>query len=279
MRVGLWRSPGRPGAAGVYINQNALDTVGGTAAADRNVISGAEQYRNPRLLRLSGRDQGQLHRDPVTTGTKSIRGTDRRLGVVLTDGSHQVTVGGTGAGDLNVISGNQREGVSISGKLGELSRQLGRGQSDFGTDLNRSLAIPNGVGISLSGGASNNTVGGATATGKRHLREHRRRNRHHRRGHDGESLWRATTSAPTRPGTTGLPNRFGPKLVRSTTELIQEACNLASNLGIFLGPKRISAKKKMKTISPEKPKFISSYHNAGRGYGLLASASYRLAWR
>jgi hypothetical protein len=33
--------------------------------------------------------------------------------------------------------------------------------------------------------------------------------------------------------------------------------------GIFLGPKRISARRKMKIISPEKPKFIISYHNAG----------------
>ncbi len=70
------------------------------------------------------------------------------------------TIGGTAAGSRNVISGNGT-GVSIT-NLGNNNNSV---QGNFiGTDISGTLAVGNVTGVSIGGGAINNTVGGSTAT-------------------------------------------------------------------------------------------------------------------
>ena len=75
-------------------------------------------------------------------------------GVYVTSSTN--TVGGTGAGQRNVISGNNT-GITLSGALAQSNAVRGNyiGLTASGTTTN-----PNGTGIVLTGGASNNTIGG-----------------------------------------------------------------------------------------------------------------------
>ena len=99
---------------GILLIRGAHDnTVGGTSAADRNIVSG-----NPR-------------RGVVVTGQKTDRnliinnivglgpGGDKKLGnikhgVDINSGSSENVVGGTGPGERNVLSGNGWAGIEIS---------------------------------------------------------------------------------------------------------------------------------------------------------------------
>jgi hypothetical protein len=69
------------------------------------------------------------------------------------------TIGGTGAGQRNVISGNST-GLALSGSIAQnnLVRNNYIGLTALGTTTN-----PNGTGILLTGGASNNIIGGNAA--------------------------------------------------------------------------------------------------------------------
>src|SRR5262249_50967617 len=74
-------------------------------------------------------------------------------------GGSNVTIGGTNPGERNIISGNTNSGIGV----GDLSTILG---NYIGLSADGTIAIPNGVGISMNG--SNNTVGG-TASGARNI--------------------------------------------------------------------------------------------------------------
>lgn len=80
-------------------------------------------------------------------------------GVVLSNAPNN-TVGGTAVGAGNVISGNGRHGIVISGATAMNNVVQ---QNRIGTDTNGTAALPNGqTGVAIVG-SSNNTVGGTAA--------------------------------------------------------------------------------------------------------------------
>ncbi|MDQ3223774.1 MAG: CSLREA domain-containing protein, partial [Gemmatimonadota bacterium] len=99
---------------GVYMQNGAKrNTIGGTAAADRNVISGNAR-RGVAVAGLTS-DYNRVLGNVIGLGPKG----DKRLpnlkhGVDLNSGASQNQVGGTQPGERNVISGNTEEGVEIS---------------------------------------------------------------------------------------------------------------------------------------------------------------------
>jgi hypothetical protein len=89
-------------------------------------------------------------------------------GVVIAGGAQENTIGdplafGFGSG-RNTISGNATDGVLITG--GETNRNLVRGNS-IGTRLDGLTALPNGVGVNITGGARQNTVESSVISGNR----------------------------------------------------------------------------------------------------------------
>jgi hypothetical protein len=75
-------------------------------------------------------------------------------------GSSTNTIGGTTAADRNVISGNNQDGVTITGGTGNLVEGNYIGTNTAGTG-----AAANGAqGVSIAGGATSNTIGGTTAS-------------------------------------------------------------------------------------------------------------------
>jgi hypothetical protein len=149
----------QPNGNGVFINGPPNNTIGGTTSAARNVISG-NNGTGIRIFFLSATGnviQGNF------IGTNALGTAD--LGNA-TDGlaiSQAVTtVGGTVAGARNIISGNNNNGILLSGSSGNLV------QGNFiGTDVNGTAAVGNSQsGSQVTGASANNTFGGTTTAAR-----------------------------------------------------------------------------------------------------------------
>jgi titin len=143
-----------PNSEGVVI-QSRGNTIGGTSAADRNVISGNRDDGVEMLSAGNNLIAGNYIGTDVT-GTAAV---PNRIGVY---NSLLSTIGGTESGAGNLISGNTGDGV-----------QLGNGNlvagNFIGTDVTGTAALCNGGwGITNpdGGGVSNNTIGGPTASAR-----------------------------------------------------------------------------------------------------------------
>jgi trimeric autotransporter adhesin len=135
---------------GISIESGRGDTIGGTTAGMRNVISGNLSY-----------GLGVYNFDAGTLIEGNFIGTDARGNSPIPNGGtglevdgSLVTVGGTVAGARNVISGNSGDGVTAN--TGDLI------EGNFiGTDASGFVRLANaGDGIRLGG--PNNVVGGTT---------------------------------------------------------------------------------------------------------------------
>jgi hypothetical protein len=140
--IGIYEAP----------DPNNDNTIGGTTAAARNIISG-----NGTGLDLFGSGdvvEGNYIGTDIT-GTQAIHNSD---GVVLDSGATNNTIGGTTAAARNIISGNTySDGFGVS--IGSASNNLVQGNY-IGTDVTGAYALGNGTGVWLGGGAVNNIITG-----------------------------------------------------------------------------------------------------------------------
>src|SRR6266550_1183098 len=157
---------GLPGAAtdGIDIF-TANNTIGGTTAAVRNIISG---NCGTGIEIASGNTNNILGNFIGTnfTGTVDV-GNDFGGIYVLSSNNN---IGGDAAGAGNVISGNGNASFAANGitLAGQTKSNVMQGNL-IGTDVNGTLALPNtGQGVLLMNDASNNIIGG-TAAGARNL--------------------------------------------------------------------------------------------------------------
>jgi Ca2+-binding RTX toxin-like protein len=142
---------------GIAIHDAPNNTVGGTTAADRNVISGNQG--------LGGIGVGEGDAGTVIIG--NYIGTDitglhalgsAQSGIEIDPGTGGVSIGGTASGDRNVISGNNGDGIIFNGDQGGVT-VIG---NYIGVDATGLHALGNLRGIELVG-ASDNTIGGTAA--------------------------------------------------------------------------------------------------------------------
>ena len=123
------------GSWGIEVTRSANNIIGGTTVADRNVISGngqsgitiydAQSTNNTVIGNFIGTD---------ATGSYAIgNGAD---GIAMSGGASSNTIGGTGAGERNVISGNNNDGIELD---------------DLGT--NNNVIIGNHIGTNFDGSA------------------------------------------------------------------------------------------------------------------------------
>ncbi len=136
------------------------NTVGGTTAAARNIISGNGLFGI--AIAGLGTNGSLVEGNYIGTDVSGAAAlANINGGVFVTSGAANATIGGTAAGVGNVISGNSGSGVTISGS-GTTGNLV---QGNFiGTNAAGTVAISNGLhGILINNAASNNTVGGTTA--------------------------------------------------------------------------------------------------------------------
>lgn len=144
---------------GIYVLQGNATTIGGSTAAARNVISG-NTFNGLNLANASGiLVQGNyIGVDP--TGTVAV--PNQTAGISI-DALTNSTIGGTGSGQGNLISGNRQTGLTITQGAGLLVQG-----NTIGLDASGTKALGNGAGSSSSAegiliqGAAT-TIGGTTA--------------------------------------------------------------------------------------------------------------------
>jgi len=137
-------------------------TIGGTIAAERNLISGNVQdgvfigfdaFNNTVSGNYIGTD---------ITGIVALG--NGRYGVTLYNGVKNNTVGGTVAGAGNVISANTSDGIVIDAAGGSTTDNNLIQGNYIGTDKNGTADLGNGGnGIHFFNGADSNTIGGMVA--------------------------------------------------------------------------------------------------------------------
>ena len=134
--------------------------IGGTTAAERNVISGSPMGSGVSLV-TGGATNNNVYGNYIGTDWTGKSATDpmggklgNAIGVRIVASSNFV---GNGAADgRNIISGNLVDGVAIVG-----STNLVQGNY-IGTEVLETNKLPNGVGVAISGGATSNVIGGLT---------------------------------------------------------------------------------------------------------------------
>lgn len=143
---------------GIYID-SASNTIGGTDANARNVISG--NNRNGIQIDGAAAAGNQVIGNYIGTNASGTGDLGNTFEGVFVDNAPNNTIGGTTPAHRNVISGNDDAGVDIyqSGATGNVV--LG---NYIGTQANGTSALGNGfVGVWIEGSAGNNTIGGTTS--------------------------------------------------------------------------------------------------------------------
>ena len=149
---------------GVLLQDASGNTVGGTTSGAGNLISGnAAAGISITTAGVSDPSNDVIEGNRIGTDTTGTAALGNAIGVAITAGSNN-TIGGTGSGAQNVISGNSDVGVSLVGTSSvSTADNLVEGNL-VGTDSTGAVALGNlGGGIAIMD-SSGNTVGG-TATG------------------------------------------------------------------------------------------------------------------
>ena len=141
---------------GIKIETSTFNTIGGTIAGERNVISGNTMNG---INLITNSDNNQIKGNYIginSTSTGII--ANGQNGVVIQSASTNNTIGGSLAGEGNNISGNSNSGIYILNTTGNFIRG-----NAIGIDVLGTLARPNtldGIRIETS---TNNIIGGSTA--------------------------------------------------------------------------------------------------------------------
>ncbi len=171
---------------GIIIAGGASNIIGGTTAAQRNIITGNDLFgiritANAGLCGVQNRIIGNYigtntsGTGLLTTGTGAAAVAGNAKGGVRVEGCASSIVGGAGTGEGNVISGNQGPdsatdvyGIYVTNNANN-SQILG---NFVGTDAAGTGAVPNQTGGIFLGSASTgpaNVLVGGTANGERNL--------------------------------------------------------------------------------------------------------------
>jgi M6 family metalloprotease-like protein len=135
------------------------NTIGGTVAAARNVISG-NRYHGVAINGV-GTNSNLVQGNYIGVDPAGNVAYPNQNGIGIWGGAIGNYIGGAGAGMGNVISGNSQNGVNLS----ETNTRGNRVQGNrIGTNAAGLALIPNNqMGVSIKTGARTNTIGGTTA--------------------------------------------------------------------------------------------------------------------
>ena len=139
------------------IIESTGNTIGGTSAGYGNLISGNTGYGL--VFSLATASGNLVEGNLVGTDAAGTGSLGNGIGVGIVSASN--TIGGTATGAGNVISGNPNDGILI--ESGAATGNLVEGNF-IGTNTVGGAAIANGDGVMIESGASNNSIGGLTAT-------------------------------------------------------------------------------------------------------------------
>ena len=192
------------GNSGIVLNAGTTNnTVGGTTAAARNVISGNNQSGvNVSGAGTTGNTVAGNYIGTNVDGTVAIPNGVRRHRHPMPAGN---IIGGTAAGSRNLISGNNNGGINISGATATGNQILG---NFIGTNAAAQPRWPTATTASTSPTcATNNTVGGSSAAARNIISGNAGIGRSDRRTSGPPAIRCAVTYVGTNAaGTAAIPN-------------------------------------------------------------------------
>lgn len=145
------------GSQGVLMQGADNNTVGGTTAAARNIISG---NAGPGVSLQSSSKNNIVQGNYIGTKADGLSSLQNQTGINIdSSGSTGNIIGGTATGAGNVISGNLQTGIQLSA-LTNNNRIEG---NIVGLNANGNAPIPNSNGIVMFDRANTNTIGGSAA--------------------------------------------------------------------------------------------------------------------
>jgi Ca2+-binding RTX toxin-like protein len=148
---------------GIDVDSGATGTlIGGTAAGAGNVVSGNLQHG---IELDTGTSNATIQGNRIgtdATGAFAVgNGNHGSYAGVAVFGASNTLIGGTTAAARNVISGNQNDGIGLLGVGTDHTTIQG---NYVGTDVNGTVAVPNGQpGIAVLDQVTNTTIGGTAA--------------------------------------------------------------------------------------------------------------------
>lgn len=140
-----------PNKYGIFVT-SASNTIGGTTAAARNIISGSTQYGV--VIQGASATGNKVQGNYIGTNADGNAAIPNIQGISVN--SPDTLIGGTATGARNLISGNQYEGVMLNASNTKVQGNY------IGTTASGQAALPNTAGVGVWG--DNNTIGG-TAEG------------------------------------------------------------------------------------------------------------------
>ena len=131
--------------------------IGGTSSSQRNVISG-NTWRG--IMLANGASGNNIRGNYIGVDASGDARLLTQIGIYLNESPNN-TIGGTAAGEGNVVSGNNQIGIYVvyAGSVGNVIQG-----NTIGLNAARTAAAANGTtGVEIIVDASNNTVGGTAA--------------------------------------------------------------------------------------------------------------------
>ena len=149
-----WGAGGN-GASGIYANVSVGSTFGGFSYDCRNVISNHSSAG----VMISGGQANTVSGNNVGVDPGGAEPMPNNFGIYL-DATTSPLIGGDSAASRNIVSGNTNAGI----RLGDVTQARVSGNY-VGTNAEGSFAIANGMGISVVGLSSQNTIGTSNVGG------------------------------------------------------------------------------------------------------------------
>lgn len=147
---------------GIVITNSGNNIIGGTSAAERNIISG--NIDSGILINGTGAEENHILGNYIGVDVTGLNILDNHVGVLVKTNADKNTIGGTDAGARNVISGNWEIGVYIESADSNIVIGNFMGPDATGINalkVNDTLYQANG--IELNTVAMHNVIGGTTA--------------------------------------------------------------------------------------------------------------------
>jgi gliding motility-associated-like protein len=144
--------------SGIMIDGSANNIIGGTTAADKNIIAGNDQ--NGVIIQGATSTGNQVQGNNIGLNSAGAALANGANGIIIQTGATGNTIGGTAAGAGNTISGNTSAGIQISNA--NSNDVLG---NKIGTNTAGTAAVANGTsGVSITG-STGNEIGDGTVAG------------------------------------------------------------------------------------------------------------------